>query len=111
MSKQDKLYIARYNDFYGAMLTPHQKEMISLYYDYDISLFEIAEQFNISRQAVRDTILRAEQILVKYESELKLFDKSSKLNELFESIKGKLNDSEFSKIESELSKMRGILEE
>ncbi|HRF37016.1 MAG TPA: sigma factor-like helix-turn-helix DNA-binding protein, partial [Clostridia bacterium] len=67
MSKSEKLFISRYNDFYGCLLTEHQCEMIRLYYDCDISLFEIAEQFGISRQAVRDTIKRAEQLLVGYE--------------------------------------------
>ncbi len=72
MSKSEKLFISRYNDFYGTLLTKHQCEMIKLYYDCDISLFEIAEQYNVSRQAVRDTIKRAEQLLVGYEQKLKL---------------------------------------
>ena len=80
MSKSEKLYISRYNDFYGCLLTTHQCEMIKLYYDYDISLFEIAEQFNVSRQAVRDTIKRAEQLLEMYEEKLQLAKKASSLS-------------------------------
>lgn len=83
MSKSEKLYISRYNDFYGCLLTEHQCEMIKLYYDYDISLFEIAEQFGVSRQAVRDSIKRAEQLLEMYELKLGLV---KRYNEIYSKL-------------------------
>lgn len=79
MAKQDNLYISRFNDYYGVLLTEHQSEMIRLYYDCDMSLFEIAEQFNISRQAVLNSIKRAESLLLEYEQKLKLSEKESSL--------------------------------
>ena len=82
MSKSNKLFISRYNDFYGCLLTKHQCEMIRLYYDCDISLFEIAEQFGVSRQAVRDTIKRAENLLEDYETKLGLSKKFLKMQEV-----------------------------
>ena len=48
-------------DFYGDMLTEKQREMITLYYNDDLSLAEIAEDQGITRQGVRDAIKRAEQ--------------------------------------------------
>ena len=43
-------------DFYGELLTDRQKEFYDLYYNEDLSLSEIAENYGISRQGVRDVI-------------------------------------------------------
>lgn len=59
-------------DFYSQLLTDRQRELIDLYYNQDLSLGEIAEVFEISRQAVYDTIKRTEKILYQYEEKLKL---------------------------------------
>ena len=50
-------------DFYGDVLTDRQKEFYDLYYNEDLSLAEIAENYGITRQGVRDVIVRAEAIL------------------------------------------------
>ena len=54
-------------DFYGELLTDRQKEFFDLYYNEDLSLSEIAENEGISRQGVRDVIVRAEAILTDLE--------------------------------------------
>ena len=54
-------------DFYGETLTERQKEFFDLYYNEDLSLGEIAENYGISRQGVRDVIVRAEAILTDLE--------------------------------------------
>lgn len=54
-------------DFYGEVLTQRQKEFYDLYYNEDLSLGEIAENNNITRQGVRDVIVRAEAILTDLE--------------------------------------------
>lgn len=54
-------------DFYGDMLTERQKEFYDLYYNEDLSLSEIAENYGISRQGVRDVIVRAEATLTELE--------------------------------------------
>ena len=51
-------------DFYGELLTDRQKEFFDLYYNEDLSLSEIAENAEISRQGVRDVIVRAEAVMV-----------------------------------------------
>jgi len=50
-------------DFYGDLLTDRQKEFYDLYYNDDLSLAEIAENYEITRQGVRDIIVRAERTL------------------------------------------------
>ena len=54
-------------DFYGDMLTERQREFYDLYYNEDLSLSEIAENYGISRQGVRDVIVRAEAALTELE--------------------------------------------
>ena len=54
-------------DFYGELLTPRHKEFFDLYYNEDLSLAEIAENAGISRQGVRDVIVRAEGIMQEVE--------------------------------------------
>ncbi len=54
-------------DFYGEVLTERQKEFYDLYYNEDLSLGEIAENYSITRQGVRDVIVRAEKILTDLE--------------------------------------------
>ncbi|MDR3264265.1 MAG: hypothetical protein LBT30_08160 [Clostridiales bacterium] len=64
------LSVSELSELYGAVLTDKQREFIRLYYDCDISLQEISELSGISRQAVRDAILRGEKELVRLEDAL-----------------------------------------
>ena len=59
-------------DFYGEILTQRQREFFDLYYNEDLSLAEIAENYDISRQGVRDAIKRAEQQMFEMEAQLGL---------------------------------------
>ncbi len=54
-------------DFYGELLTQRQREFFDLYYNEDLSLAEIAENEGISRQGVRDVIVRAEAAMQEIE--------------------------------------------
>ena len=71
-------------DFYGALLTERQKEFFDLYYNEDLSLSEIAENNGISRQGVRDVIVRAEGIMQEIEDKTGLIKR-------FLSMQGSLN--------------------
>lgn len=59
-------------DFYGDILTEKQNELFDLYYNEDLSLSEIAEHVGITRQGVRDGIVRAEHTLREMEEKLGL---------------------------------------
>lgn len=74
-------------DFYQSLLTQKQSKYMSLYYLDDFSLGEIAEEFDISRQAVYDNIKRTEAMLEEYESKLKLLSKFEKRSELVAQMK------------------------
>ena len=77
MSKD--LNITRLCDAYGALLTEHRLEIIRSYYDYDLSLSEIAENFGITRQAALCSIKQAEKQLLEYEAKLKIVENSDRL--------------------------------
>ncbi|MBB5178927.1 hypothetical protein HNQ44_000349 [Planomicrobium koreense] len=69
-------------DFYQELLTPKQRSYMELYYLDDHSLGEIAEAYNITRQAVYDNIRRTEAMLEEYEAKLQLFEKFQKRQQL-----------------------------
>ena len=66
-------------DYYGMLLTEKQREAVEFYYNDDLSLGEIAQDLGISRQGVRDSIKRAEAILLEAEEKLGLKKNSGKL--------------------------------
>lgn len=77
IARQGLLY-----DFYGALLTDHQKVIYEDVVFYDLSLSEIAEEQGISRQGVHDLVKRCDRILEGYEDKLHLvekFDQTKKL--------------------------------
>ena len=62
-------------DFYGQLLTEKQRQVVELYHEENLSLSEIAKEFDISRQGVHDTLKKAEQALSEYEEKLGLVKK------------------------------------
>jgi predicted DNA-binding protein YlxM (UPF0122 family) len=62
-------------DIYGGLLTEKQRQIFSLYVNEDVTVSEIAELTNVSRQAVSDLIRRIEKILGAYDDKLHLFEK------------------------------------
>lgn len=73
-------------DFYEELLTNKQMQYIGSYYRDDYSLGEIAENFDVSRQAVYDNIKRTEQTLEKYENKLHLYRDFLKRNKRIDSL-------------------------
>ena len=60
-------------DFYGEVLTDRKQSVLSMYYNEDMSLAEIADEVGISRQGVRDVIKKAEEELIFFEEKLGLY--------------------------------------
>ena len=74
-------------DFYGELLTPHQKEIYEQFVLEDLSLSEIAEGAGISRQGVHDLVKRCQRSLEGYEAKLHLVER-------FLSVKEKVGEIE-----------------
>lgn len=75
-------------DFYGELLTEHQKAIYEEVVFNDFSLSEIAKEKGISRQGVHDMIKRCDRILNGYEEKLGLVRKFRKTRQLVEEING-----------------------
>ena len=81
-------------DFYRNILTEKQIEVVDLYYNEDLSLAEISEHLNITRQGVRDNIKRAEGILIEMEDKLHLFEKHNSIMEAIGGISSEITELE-----------------
>ena len=75
-----KIQLSELLNVYGEMLTDKQREALSMYCDCDCSLSEIANEVGISRQGVRDAIVKGEATLVKLEQTLRLAELYRKLS-------------------------------
>ncbi len=73
-------------DFYGDVLTDRQKEFYDLYYNEDLSLGEIAENYGITRQGVRDVIVRAEAVLTELEDKTGLIKRFHAMREQLQAL-------------------------
>jgi predicted DNA-binding protein YlxM (UPF0122 family) len=78
---EKNLNISLLLDFYGDILSERQKEILDFYYNDDLSLAEIAENYDISRQGVRSVLKKGETILVEMEEKLHLAERFSSVQE------------------------------
>lgn len=83
---QKDLSIGILNEIYGYLLTPHQREIIVQYFDYDLSLQEISENLDISRQAVLDAIKKGSELLKNYENVLHLVEIKSSVDRSLDAL-------------------------
>ena len=89
-------------DYYGDLLTNHQKEILDEYLNEDLSMNEIADNYEISKSAVQDLIKRSLVQLENYEKTLKLIEKDNKLDVILNDMKNekdRLLDKYIKKIE------------
>ena len=99
IAKKNLLY-----DFYGELLTEHQRQIYEDAVYNDCSLSELAEEYGISRQGVHDLLRRCDKILEDYESKLQLVER-------FKIIRKKALLIEESASDEEIKKLaRGIIE-
>ena len=65
-------------DIYGGLLTQRQREIMTMYFNDDLSLSEIAEQYGITRQGVHDAIKRGAESLAEYDDILHLDEENKR---------------------------------
>ena len=90
---------------YGNLLTKKQLEILIDYYDNDLSLSEIAENHNITRQAVRDNKKKGEKKLFEYEEKLKIMKRTLKREKKIEEILEELTKIQSSYSDKEVNKI------
>lgn len=97
-------------DFYGELLTEHQKEIYEQFVLDDLSLSEIAESEGISRQGVHDLVKRCQKALEGYEAKLHLVEKFLTVKESVKDIEALLDEWERGREEPEsvIEKIRQI---
>lgn len=79
--------------FYGALLTPKQAQYVSEYYEEDYTLAEIANNHGVSRQAIYDSIKRAEDSLTDYEEKLHLLQEFEARQKTLKKIKQHIHEA------------------
>jgi predicted DNA-binding protein YlxM (UPF0122 family) len=92
-------------DIYRALLTDKQREYIELYYQEDLSLAEIADEFGVSRNAVHDNIRRSEKLLIGYEEKLKVYEKAGKRQVIYGKIREWTAEQDVLELLTELESM------
>lgn len=104
-------------EIYGKLLTEKQYKVLNDYYNKDLSLSEIAENYNISRQGVRDILMKGEGKLFEYEEKLAIMKKSqlqekhiqiilTQLSEIKENSSDKKVEKILKEVQKELSYLR-----
>lgn len=83
-------------DYYNLLLTDKQRKYFEDYYFENLTLSEMGENYNISRNAIHKTLKEVEDKLIYYEDKLKLYYKSNEIkkiiNNLDDNIKKKINE-------------------
>ena len=107
---EEKVKISMLCQLYGKLLTEKQFEFLNDYYNNDLSLSEIAENNNITRQAVRDIIKKGEKKLFEYEEKLlfmkKTVNQEKQIQKILSEITKIENTSSDKQIESILNSVK-----
>ncbi len=91
MKVEEKNFLSKLFDAYGGALSEGQKEIMTLYINFDLTVSEIAENLGVSRQAVKDSVTKAEKKLYDYEEKLTLVKRIEALLEENEKLKKRLS--------------------
>lgn len=95
---EEKIEIRILLNLYGNLLTETQRNYMEMYYNQDLSLSEIAEIEDITRQAVRTNLLKSKKKLYEYEKKLNFMQKENNIRKVLESLKKQENKFYIEKI-------------
>jgi predicted DNA-binding protein YlxM (UPF0122 family) len=101
----DRFKISTLRAYYGGLLTDKQNKMIELHYDDDMSYGEIADMFDVSRNAELDSITKGVKHLEEYESVLGLVEKETKIDLMLDTLLGATDDKAVAEQVKEIKKV------
>ena len=102
---EKKVKISMLCEIYGKLLTEKQLEILNDYYNNDLSLTEIAENNNITRQAVLDNIKKGENKLFEFEEKLSFMEKTIKQEKLLQEVLTELSKIEDASSDKKIEKI------
>lgn len=110
----DEMSCARLFDMYGEMLTQRQQEALQMYYNEDLSLGEIAQELEITRQGVVNFIKKGEASLRKLEEKLghlkRFYRISEEIEKIEKALDGAVEDKETKEaLERSLGEIKKLL--
>lgn len=80
-------------DIYGGLLTDKKKRVMEMYHEDDMSLSEIAEELEVSRAAVHDSLRSAERLLRSYEDKLGILDDYLRKEKLADELRAHISEA------------------
>ena len=92
---EKNIHISMLLEIYGKLLTKKQYDVVDLYYNQNLSLSEIAEEENITRQGVRKNLVDAENKLFDYEQKLLILKQRLSRAEIIEELIKETEDVSF----------------
>ena len=102
---EKKIKISMLCEIYGKLLTEKQLVILNDYYNNDLSLTEIAENNNITRQAVLDNIKKGENKLFEFEEKLSFMEKTIKQEKLLQEVLIELSKIEDTSSDKKIEKI------
>lgn len=102
---EKKIKISMLCEIYGKLLTEKQLVILNDYYNNDLSLTEIAENNNITRQAVLDNIKKGENKLFEFEEKLSFMEKTIKQEKLLQEVLTELSKIEDTSSDKKIEKI------
>ena len=109
--ERDRFRYCELNAYYGGLLTKKQSEIFSLHYEEDYSLAEIAEKFNITRQAVLDNLRKAEKVLDNAEQKIGLVARDNLLRQQLDQIEQAIKSNDLNKAQELINSAKKTMEE
>ena len=102
---EKKIKISMLCEIYGKLLTEKQLVILNDYYNNDLSITEIAENNNITRQAVLDNIKKGENKLFEFEEKLSFMEKTIKQEKLLQEVLTELSKIEDTSSDKKIEKI------
>ena len=100
-----KIEISMLCQIYGKLLTEKQFDYINDYYNNDLSLSELAENYNITRQAARDNIKKGENKLFEYEEKLQIMKTTLRNEKKIEDISEQISEIQTNYSDKKIAKI------